>query len=201
MTDCADVRVRELLPDYLHDALGSGDSALVRLHLRGCAACREELRVLESSRRVLSLVPSVDVARIVSALPAPPVSSSPSLRLAPSSARGWGGVGAWRVAAAALLMVGAAGVVVGRGGHWPVTSPETSPQPRVSYADDAGAEMELNGVATLAFASELSELSDASIGELLAEVELMEALPAEDPRPMVLAGDVEPDASEEVGGT
>lgn len=196
MTDCADVRIRELLPDYMHDALESRDRAMVQLHLRGCAACREELEVLERCRATMGVVPTVDVARIVGALPTPPTSASPQLRLASPSGRGWRGMGGWRVAAMALLTVGAVGVAVS-GGHWQVAGSDE----RVATASDRGAGTMAGAVPTLAFADGLSELSDASIGELLAEVEQMEALPEVEPRPMVLAGDVDGSIIEETGGS
>lgn len=219
MTDCRDVRVREMLPEYMHEMLAPGERALVQLHLRGCEECREELAVLESCRRVMGVAPGVDVSRVVAALPTAPGQRAPGVqalrltdvadaRVSPTRRRGWGGAGGWRVAALALLTVGALGVAVVRGGHWPVASadgfaarvveggvPTGSPGAPTAPGGAVAGELP-----TLALVGGLGELSDASIGELLAEVELMEALPPEEPRPLILAGDMGIPFDEGTGG-
>ena len=47
----------ELLDDYLDDGLSAEAADSVRRHLDGCAACRDELRALESLRRKAAELP------------------------------------------------------------------------------------------------------------------------------------------------
>ena len=46
MSDCANVEIRELLPEYLHDRLGAPQRALVEAHLSDCEDCSAELGTL-----------------------------------------------------------------------------------------------------------------------------------------------------------
>ncbi|MEO7521524.1 MAG: zf-HC2 domain-containing protein [Gemmatimonas sp.] len=122
MTECSNTEVRDLLPDYAAERLPAGDRAMIDGHLAACAACRNELALLRVARAVRPLAVSIDVARIVAALPAQPAlrphlvlsdghgeleggrsagraaSLAPRMQTAPSRSRGWSGVR--RVAAA-----------------------------------------------------------------------------------------------------
>lgn len=73
MIDCSNVEIRELLPEYLHDALGAGARDRVEAHLADCEPCRDELATLRLARSVYAAArtPSIDAAAIVRALPRP----------------------------------------------------------------------------------------------------------------------------------
>lgn len=116
MRDCANVNVRELLPDLLHDRLPAVQRAEVESHLAGCTACREELAILRS---VLAgaVAPRIDVGRIAAAVPV--YRSAPSWRRAMVTPQ-------LRVAAAIVLLMGGWAVVKSSGG------------PSVSAGSDTG---------------------------------------------------------------
>jgi anti-sigma factor RsiW len=71
MSDCTNIEVRELLPDYLHGRLGGTERERVEAHLAGCAECSGELALLRSVRQAYAHAPAMDVAAIARALPRP----------------------------------------------------------------------------------------------------------------------------------
>ena len=68
MSECTNLEMRELLPDFVRGALSGPSSVKLEDHLAACADCRGELRFLRDARAVLSPIPSVDVPRIVAAI-------------------------------------------------------------------------------------------------------------------------------------
>ena len=90
MNDCQNAEIRDQLPDLLHDRLEAAARLAVAAHVETCVDCHEELELL---RVVLGLAraqtPTVDVAAIVRALPAPPkpmsISATQSLANVPST--------------------------------------------------------------------------------------------------------------------
>jgi predicted anti-sigma-YlaC factor YlaD len=82
MVDCANVTMRELLPDLLHGSLGGIDAAAVEAHVASCARCRAELEVLRSARAHLLAVPvpAIDRSAIARALPRPRVRTAAPMR-------------------------------------------------------------------------------------------------------------------------
>src|SRR5829696_8640385 len=99
MNDCPNADVRDLLPDLVHGRLTADARSAVEQHLASCADCRAELELLRAAARSFAQGPTVNVGRIVAALPAP-------ARSRPAAARGIGG---WRRAAAIAAV--AAGLV------------------------------------------------------------------------------------------
>ena len=69
MFDCADVEMRELLPDLAAGSLDDATRARVEHHVASCAECASELETLRLVRSAYAATPSVDVQRIVAALP------------------------------------------------------------------------------------------------------------------------------------
>ena len=69
MFDCADVEMRELLPDMAAGSLDDATRARVEQHLASCAECASELETLHLVRSAYATTPRVDVQRIVAALP------------------------------------------------------------------------------------------------------------------------------------
>lgn len=202
MIDCANVRIREALPEYIHGQLDIRQRLLVQAHLAGCDACSAELAVLERCRAVMAATPAVDTARILAALPAPRSGHGrldPSQLPASAATLHIGGGRpalwqrrAWRAAAAVLLMVGAAGVLVMRGGQWP-TSERAFRGGSVAAGGASGAgdssllassDVGQAPRAPLSLGGGLSDLSDAALSALLNEVDDVEALPLEEPAPV-----------------
>src|SRR5687768_3992991 len=70
MRDCPEWEMRELLPDLLHERGPVEARERVRQHVASCDDCRAELALL-AQIRAISVTPTVDTARIVSALPSP----------------------------------------------------------------------------------------------------------------------------------
>lgn len=68
MTDCTNLEMRDLLPDYARGALTGPPVIAVEQHLASCAACRAELAVVRSALAALGTAPRVDTARIVAAV-------------------------------------------------------------------------------------------------------------------------------------
>ncbi len=87
MHDCPDGAMRDALPDFVHGTLPAPVRARVAEHVAACEACAAEVALIETARRAFPVAP-MNVARIVSALRRPPISSR-GLR-----------VHQWRIAAA-----------------------------------------------------------------------------------------------------
>jgi hypothetical protein len=83
MSECLNLDVQDLLPEFAAGLLPASDRVMVEVHLSSCSACAEDVRLLEAVRRARPVVPHIDVAAIVAALPAPPsaVPEVPTLRV------------------------------------------------------------------------------------------------------------------------
>jgi hypothetical protein len=156
MSDCLNGDLRDLLPDLAAERLSGAERARVASHVASCAACAAEVELLHAARRVMSRgVPAVDIARIVAALPKPPVpaerdpalvsslstggrgaaTSGRATRPMNQPARGgsprryapqWSG---WRVAAVAMIAVGGLSLAVLRNlAPTTVTHPVAAPR-------------------------------------------------------------------------
>ncbi len=136
MSDCVNAEMRDLLPDLAAERLSGAERTRVASHVASCRTCAAELELLTAARWVMSRnVPAVDVARIVAALPKPPVAADDkparvrsSTLVRPVTAGGrrdqrqrtpGRAVGsyasrwtAWRIAAVAMVAVGGLSVAV-----------------------------------------------------------------------------------------
>jgi hypothetical protein len=129
MNDCSNAEIRDKLPDLLHDQLDMSARAVVVAHVATCVDCRDELQLLRDLLGMIEMgTPSVDLGRIVSALPKPPVQVR-AVDRTPAVARPAAGITAitplasrrrvwadWRVAAAVTLLVagGSSAVLLNR---------------------------------------------------------------------------------------
>jgi len=107
MFDCANVEMRELLPELVAGTLDVSTRARVEAHALGCAECASELETLRLVRSAFATAPGLDTRRIVSSLPKPPalVSGASAPRV-----KRWVD---WRVAAAlTMITVGGLSVAV-----------------------------------------------------------------------------------------
>lgn len=191
MTDCPNVRVREVLPELARGVLAGAERGLVDEHVRGCGDCAAELAVLRAVL-VTAVVPVVDTARIAAAIPAYRADGTPSgtAHRAPR-ARGIMHVGYLRLAAA--LVLGAAGVSAisvgvmrGRAGSPAAVAARAAEShidfPGVPHGPPDG------GIALIGTA----DLSDEGLAELVASMDRIEAAPLPEPGP-VSAGALMPE--------
>jgi len=183
MRDCSNVTMRERLPELLHDRLPADARAEVQRHLEGCADCRAELEILRHVRAI-TRAPSVDVAGIVSALPA--YASTRTSRRAYL----------WRAAAAVVLLAGGAAIAVSvarrddRSTRAPAVAEVPAPTPAVVVArtpaqapatDSAprtggGKSVATSKVNELGVGDGLHDLTDKELRTLLADFESLEAV-------------------------
>ena len=202
MTDCTNDGLRELLPDFLNGGLDAEPRAMVVAHVARCAACANELALLESARALMHRAPSVDVGRIVAALPRPAAAAPRELVLVDGNARPRvRRPTSWRplaMAASLLLAAGVTGVAVqrftGDAGRVPAPATRAPVAPDVATGDGmSGASSPTTApVATAAegggaapsalLAVNVASMSDAEVEGLLAELDALDALPAEEPQ-------------------
>lgn len=206
MNDCPNAEIRDLLPDLLHERLDGDRRAAVLAHVAECGDCRAELDLLRALGGVmLRATPRVDVAAIVSRLPAP----QPAARaLRPARRR----FASWQLAAAVtLLVVGGSsvltlshrlpgtGTVIGTGEtsavpgavrqgvavvpRMPVQTPvapvvAAPAEPSRPAAAKASPELGVNG--------QFADLDEADLRTLLADLDDLEPVPAAEPEPLGL---------------
>lgn len=169
MTDCPNGEIRDQLPDFVHDQLSPRARAAVAAHVAQCAACTAELTLLRELRERLRAGPTVDVARIVAALPAPSRGLRDSRRFD------------WRVAAAIAALVvggGSAAIVSSRLRETdvpasPVAQRTTPEAPRVQQVATSGISID----------ADLTGATAVELRALLEDLETFDGLPAGEPDP------------------
>jgi anti-sigma factor RsiW len=110
MFDCANVEMRELLPELAAGTLDAASRARVESHVQGCAECASELETLRLVRASFTGAPPLNTRRIVAALPKRPLQGSRPASPTPRVAARWVD---WRVAAAlTMITVGGLSVAV-----------------------------------------------------------------------------------------
>lgn len=125
MSDCANVEMRELLPELAAGTLDAATRARVDQHLIECADCASELETLRLVRAAFASAPAVDVGRVVAALPKP-VAAARGAR-GPEPVKRWMD---WRIAAAlTTITVGGLSLAVSQR-----MRPEREAPPRDSIA-------------------------------------------------------------------
>ena len=197
MSDCDNAELRDVLPDLIHGTLAPSVRARVEAHVGACAACRAELDLLRAAHVVLSRTPSLDVGRVVRALPPPPnVLGRP--RAQGSQARGVAAA-AWRRAAAiAAVVVTGAAVGIATRGPWPRLDRGTStaaPQPAAPAAPGRTAPRPQPPAADagdLMLAAGVQDLDDAQLDAILREIEALDPVPSAEPLPVLPAFAPEP---------
>ena len=206
MSECANVEVREMLPDLLHGALLGEVRDRVERHVSECSDCEAELALLASARRAMAArpVPAVSVASIVRALPLPDrrpemrpemrAAMQPDVRLAlQPAARRRAPSMAFRLAAAvSFISLGGISVAVARSYFGAgetivadsVVSQRTDSVIPVAPATGAGVVPGASGTTrTVSMSAGISDLGDADLASLFGELETLEAAPAAEPDP------------------
>jgi len=208
MFDCANVEMRELLPEMAAGTLDASERARVDAHVIACAECASELETLRLVRGAFA-APAVDTQRIVAVLPKPLAGAVTITTTAP--VKRWVD---WRLAAAlTMITVGGLSVAVvqrrgsdatgvaidsgavtpaARSGDRAVDSPDTLAGR--GTRSDTGREPTAPGSrgpasprAQLSFNGGVGDLDDASIQALLGALEEIDRAP--------VAPSAEPDRS------
>lgn len=192
MNDCPNADMRDLLPELLHQRLSATVRAQVTAHVDACTDCREELELLRGVHDVMvTYTPKIDVAYIVSALPAPP---APAVRSATPRRRNWAD---WRIAATVTLLAagGTSVAVMNRDGGEPasrvalvpvsagVNSLDSTPL-RVASETTSG-QLADRGEGEVGVAG-IADLDDGQLESLIAEIEQMKAVPITEPEAVLL---------------
>ena len=159
MSDCLNVEIRELLPDYLSGTLSDVRRSEVRAHVESCRECADELALLQLVREAyVATSPAVNVSAIVSKLPRK--SARPALRP-------WRRRQAFQIAAAvSFIAVGGISLAVAR--SFFNGSPTGTVGDTVVVSAEAPA---------ISFAGGVSDLGDEDLEALLSALESIEALP------------------------
>jgi anti-sigma factor RsiW len=198
MFDCANVEMRELLPELVAGLLDARTRARVEEHVAACAECASELETLRLVRASFSSAPAIDARRVVAALPKPSSVGQPTSRPSPPPIRRWLD---WRIAAAVTtITVGGLSLAVSERLRSPVSvvppdsvvvgppvaaaidtsasvvppapragTPQTATPPRVVTPRDRGTK------AQLAFGG--GDLDDASLQALLGALDEIDRAP------------------------
>lgn len=168
MRDCENARMRDLLPDLLHDRLAADVRAEVEAHIAGCADCRAEFALLRRVQAAASAVsvPAIDASRIAAGLPR-------YRRSAWSAAsQSW----PLRAAAAVVLVVGAATMLRDRSG--PGAQPDSVIASAAGVATSpAGGELSVGG---------LNDIPDTDLQALLDAMSKLEAVTPSEPDAVVV---------------
>ena len=208
MFDCANVEMRELLPELAAGTLDDATRASVEHHIASCAECASELETLRLVRSAYAAPPTIDVRRIVAGLPKP----TSLTQRADGGQRITRWVD-WRVAAAlTMISVGGLSLAVAhrrsrevpprdaavvipfvdttRGRTATATVPEGSPlgsQDTTRRVNHSGRTPSTpSAKAQLAFAGGMDDMDDASIKALLGALDEMDrapVAPSEEPDP------------------
>lgn len=186
MIDCLNPEVRDALPDLIHGRLSELDTAILTAHVESCGACRAELALLREVQATAPIAPWIDITRVASALPASGVSTVAQPTEAPRSSRfsGTQSVLLKLVAAAAIVIAGTLAVDAGR------STPD-----RVAVSAPVASESVLSvktgepASASLSLLAGVQDLTDEQIETLLADIDVIEPLPAAEPEPAVITVD------------
>ena len=180
MRDCADAAMRDRLPLFVTGRLTDSDSTMVEAHLASCGDCVAEVELLRAVGRAYA-VPAIDAAVVAAAIPAPRRKRTAYYQQP-----------MWRVAAAMTLMIaGTAGVLVMRradpgimgsvavGVDSSVGGGVVSAESTLAMAPTLPA-----GPATISFGGNLSDLTDAQLEALLAQIERIDGAVSAEPEVM-----------------
>lgn len=195
MSDCANVEIRELLPERLHDALDAEARTFVDAHLASCEDCATEYAILRAARAAMraGAVPAVNTTAIVAALPRPS-QSRPSTVVVRRNRM------AWRIAAAvSVISLGGISFATMRrvGGAEGATASLTAAPGSASVATESTTAMVTPSIPTaaspatattapsmrrgLSMGGSLADLGDAQLESLLGDLDKIEAAPVAEP--------------------
>ena len=191
MNKCTEIEIQEMLPDALHASLDGRERARLEAHLLTCESCRRDLDVLRAVKSAAIFAPAIDVDRVVRQIPPygtilPGVEKPARTRLVQ-----------WLVAAAVVLVLGGSLVVSKqiRTSQPPVAVIVPEPSP-IAKTPEATANTllvppkasEVSGTSrpqALALSTDVDNLSDGNLVQLMNEMDQFDALPAAEPEPVI----------------
>lgn len=179
MTECTNHTMRDQLPALARGALPPAAAVALRAHLGACAACAEELAILEGAGRVFdAATPRIDVSGILAKLPAPPV-ARPALRVERGALRAFRIPRYALAAAASLVLVATLSLTVLRPSFFgtPVAGVDLA-------AVDSGLRTPPAVPTALVGGADLADLDVDELTALLAELDRIEATVALEPMTM-----------------
>jgi hypothetical protein len=125
MFDCANVEMRELLPELAAGTLDAPTRARVEAHVLSCSECASELETIRLVRAAFIAGSAIDTRRIVSSLPKPPAQSARPV--ARQRGARWMD---WRAAAAlTMITIGGLSVAVTQRGRQTIPTFDTATDP------------------------------------------------------------------------
>ncbi len=141
MTECDNAEIRDVLPDYVAEALSAAEMSRISIHVAECGACQDEVALLRVARAARPQAVHIDVDAIVARLVKPgqaiaeSVPSSPSVAVPTARTSQTPFVSqralrsrrnVWQFAAAlAVVAIGGLSVVVARTGSIALTNVTT----------------------------------------------------------------------------
>jgi anti-sigma factor RsiW len=178
MSDCLNVEIRELLPEYLGGTLSASRRAEVDAHVASCAECADELAVLRLVREAYAESLAVNVQAIVAALPRKSPRAVRTVRAGAPVGRSWRQHAFQIAAAVSFIALGGISLAVARSffnGNPSAIAPDTL----VAMNAETPA---------ISFAGGVSDLGDEDLEALLSALEEIEALPVTETADPPLAG-------------
>lgn len=176
MSDCPNVEIRELLPEYLSGTLSLRRREEVRKHVAACEDCAQELAMLQLVREAYAeATPAVNVGAIAAAIPR---------RASRPVVRSWGRSHALQIAAvASFVALGGISLAVARSFF---DGNPTGAQVDTMFAANTTAVN--TDMPAISFAGGVSDLGDDDLEALLSALESIEALPVTEPDEVPLSG-------------
>jgi hypothetical protein len=195
MNDCMNVEIQEMLPDLLHESLAASERTRIETHLASCAACVDELRVLQLVKSAAVFEPTIDAGSIVRQIP--PYRTILPASQKPARSR----MVTWLTAASVAVVVALVGGVMtlnhsagpaavaarpvdtNAPSTTRVAGTEVVVAPSAVTASNTGAAP--SRAHALALAADVDGLSDGSLVQLMDDMTAFDGLPAAEPEPML----------------
>jgi hypothetical protein len=193
MNKCTEIEIQEMLPDVLHGSLDGRERARLEAHLLTCESCRGDLDVLRAVKGAAIFAPAINVDSVVRQIP-PYRTILPGVEK-PARTR----VVQWLVAAAVVLgVVGGGSLLLSkqiRTSQPPVAVivPESitiakTPEVAGSALMVAPKVTEVSATSrpqALALSTDVDNLSDGNLVQLMNDMDQFDALPAAEPEPVI----------------
>lgn len=192
MNNCIDTEIQEMLPDLAHGSLDDRARRRVETHLAGCESCREDLDVIRMVKGAAVFAPAIDIDRVVRQIPpyrmiVPGVGKPARTRVVQ-----------WLVAAGLVLaVVGGGSLMLSRQGtrtaQVATAIPDTNKLAVAKVPTESVPALGQNTPSAaapvhthaLALASNLDDLSDGNIQQLMSDMDQFDALPSAEPEPVI----------------
>ena len=194
MNKCIDTEIQELLPDLLHGSLDERARQEVEMHLASCESCREDMDVIRTVKSAAVFAPSIDADRVVRQI-------SPYRMIVPGVEHPTRTRVVTLLVAAAMLVtiVGGGSLLFSRratqipavaridsGSTTIAKSAGSPPSESVSIGASKATEVSAPAHARgLALASDIQDLSDGNLVQLMNDMDRFDALPAAEPEPVI----------------